>query len=141
MECVHATELLLAVDPAELQHDASGALAAHLQSCASCRARADLILSEQARLDRALTALSGARQRTSRPASRRYLPRLVLPLTAAAALALIVWQGARRGTGELPPILLPATRIAEVPVVNARADRNVAVMRATDPNITVVWYY
>jgi hypothetical protein len=33
------------------------------------------------------------------------------------------------------------TRVPEVPVVNAGTERNVAVMRTSDPNITVVWYY
>jgi len=41
----------------------------------------------------------------------------------------------------LPPLLVPPARIAEVPVVNASTDRNVAVMRTSDPKITVIWYY
>ena len=141
MDCRVATELMLEADTAELQGNA-GALAEHLRSCAECRARAALILREQNRLHVALTSLSGARA-AARPnrSLRRYVPRLLLPLTAAAALALIFWQESWQRGEPLPPLLVPATRIAEVPVVNARADRNVAVMRTSDPRITVVWYY
>lgn len=152
LDCRTASELLLTADPAELRGAGATDLARHVRTCAGCRARARLIVGEQARLDQLLsqvtaraTLWSGAAtpvaRATTAPSRRQTLRHVVLPLAAAAALFLVVRQTAERAQGPLPPISLPPARVAEVPVVNAPAERNVAVMRTSNPNITVIWYY
>jgi hypothetical protein len=144
IDCATATDLLLTAEPDELRGVGGSALAAHVRACASCRGQAELLLAEQAWLAHALdtlTSLHRADPPARRPA-RRWLPTVLVPLTAAAAAAAVVFVSrGRDGAGPLPPILLPPTRVAEVPVVNAGTARNVAVMRTSDPKITVIWYY
>jgi hypothetical protein len=144
IDCATATDLLLVAAPAELRGAGDSELAAHVRTCASCRAQAELLLAEEARLARALdtlTALHTATVSDRRPL-RRWAPRLLLPLAAAAAaMVVLMTREAQRNRGPLPPLLVPPTRVAEVPVVNASSRRNVAIMRTSDPRITVVWYY
>ena len=145
IDCATATDLLLEAEPAELRGEGESALAAHLRECASCRGQAELLLGEQARLAHALdtiTAVHTTPRSQHRPVTRRWLPRVLLPVAAAAAAVIVfVARPAQRADEPLPPLLVLPARIAEVPVVNASTDRNVAVMRTADPKITVVWYY
>lgn len=142
IDCATATELLLTAEPAELRGTGDSELAAHVRACTSCRSQAELLLANQTQLAHALdtlTSLHSTAVTALRPV-RRWAPRLLLPLAAAAA-AVIVSRVVERAVEPLPPIIVPPTRVAEVPVVNASTERNVAVMRTSDPNITVVWYY
>jgi hypothetical protein len=145
IDCATATDLLLEAEPAELRGEGETALAAHVRECASCRGQAELLLGAQARLAHALdtiTALHTTPRSKHRPATRRWLPRVLLPVAAAAAAVIVVVsRPGQRADQPLPPLLVLPARVAEVPVVNASTDRNVAVMRTSDPKITVVWYY
>ncbi|HEX8906064.1 MAG TPA: hypothetical protein VF771_14550, partial [Longimicrobiaceae bacterium] len=68
MDCRTARDLLLEADPAELRGERDSPLAAHLHSCAGCRARAAAILAGQAELDAALRTLAAP------PAGTRVIP-------------------------------------------------------------------
>jgi hypothetical protein len=144
IDCATATDLLLTAEPAELRGAAESELAAHVRACAICRAHAQLLLGEQTELAYALDTLTAqhAGSVSARRPLRRWLPRVLLPVAAAAAAALVFVSTYIEGDDKpLPPLLVPPTRVAEVPVVNASTDRNVAVLRTSDPDITVVWYY
>jgi hypothetical protein len=144
IDCATAADLLLVAEPAELRGEGDTGLAGHVRACASCRAQAQLLLAEQARLGRALhtlTALHTSPASRDRP-TRHWLPRVLLPVAAAAAaVVMLVTRTAEHANEPLPPLLVPAARVADVPVVNASTTRNVAVMQTSDPKITVVWYY
>jgi hypothetical protein len=144
IDCATATDLLLEAEPAELRGAGGSELAAHVRGCAACRGQAELLLAGQARLAHALDTLTSLHT-AAVPARRplwRWASRVLLPLAAAAAAMIVIVSRAAEPDGQaLPPLVVPPARIAEVPVVNAGTARNVAVMRTSDPNITVVWYY
>ena len=154
--CAGFRELLLEADPSELRGVGESPLALHLRHCARCAADAERVLAAQQRMAAALAGLTAsaapppAPGRTeprawSAPGSRaRTRRRLILgaaPLTAAAVLMLLLVQ--QRDRDELPLLEPVSEQIAvagDVPVVNVSTAHDVAIMKTSDPNITVVWY-
>ena len=110
-------------------------LAEHIAHCASCAAAVRAIRAQQSTLHEALRTLSGdvAPQRTVR--HRWRAATAVIPLAAAAVLALLLTRDAE------PPIVLPEPHIPGSTIVNAVPGSGVAVMQTKDPNITVVWTF
>ena len=144
IDCATSMDLLLVADVAELSGAGDSDLAAHVRMCASCRVHAERLLAEQARLAHALATLTALHTApaSNRTPLRRWATRLVVPLAAAAAaVVVLVTREGQRDREPLPPLIVPPMRVAEVPVVNASTGRNVAVLRTSDPRITVVWYY
>jgi hypothetical protein len=129
----------------------------HLRTCRDCAALAAAVLAGNAALDGTLAQLTGTRGAggavrpaaavydTARPAgvARRRLPRwpaALVPLAAAAAL-LLVLNPALTTRAPLPPLPAPAEAVPATPVVNAVGASGVAVMRTSNPSITVVWTF
>lgn len=91
------------------------------------------------------------RVRASR--SRRIGGRVLAPVALAAMLAGVLLIGDRLrvpfGAGSLTTpfssplvrLYVPAPRVPDAPVVNAAPGSDVAVMRTTNPDITVVWTF
>ena len=156
--CVEMHERLLEADPAELLGDGGSTVARHIAGCAACAAAARRILRSQQELADALSQLSaraapvarvvsvgpGASAESAvRPArgARRSLLRVMPPLAAAAVLVLFLLQP--RVADELPrlePVPEPTAYALDMPVVNATAGSDVAVMQTSNPKITVVWF-
>ncbi|MBV9107862.1 MAG: hypothetical protein JO306_00470 [Gemmatimonadetes bacterium] len=149
IDCRTARVLLFEADPAALRGEGDGELAAHLRTCAACRAAADVVLAGQAELDAALRALAAPRTgtrviplRPRMPLARR-VAAVAVPLAAAAAAVLLVAR---------PPAPAPerpgvqAERIARAlfprqPVAQPAPGQHAAVMTTRDPGVTVVWIY
>ena len=137
--CVTARELMLDAEPSELHARGESPLAAHLRACADCARAARAILAVTDDLAYALDTLAATPAANAR-ADRSRLRRLTFalaPLAAAALLLIALWQ--RNQEPALAPIVLPALDVPTVPVVNVPASGTVAVMRASNPNITIVW--
>jgi predicted anti-sigma-YlaC factor YlaD len=150
VECDAMTGALLDAAPEELEGRGETDLARHLESCPSCRGIADRILAETAALNRWLerpgaldvdAILARARlEASARPTvGRRFREaRWVLPLTAAAALA-VLYLAERppppRGTPEPSRVAMTEPTLDLEVVGNATA----AVLETDNPNITVVW--
>jgi len=149
MDCAAARALLLEADPAELRGETDGPLAEHLRACAACRARADAILAGQAELDAALRTLSTASRdpKVIPLAARRGWGRRIAPAAVSfAALAATVAAVMLSRPGDAGPPRGTADRIARLlfptpPVARAEGGRNVAVLKTSDPDVTVVWVY
>ena len=138
--CVTARELMLDAEHEELHARGDSPLARHLRACADCARAARAIVAVNNDLAHALDTLSAmpARHATVRPSKVRRLTIALAPLAAAAALLLALWQR-NAEPDALAPIVLPVQEVPTVPVVNAPATGTVAVMRASNPNITIVW--
>jgi hypothetical protein len=147
--CRTARDLLLEADPAALRGQGDGELAAHLRSCAPCRAAAQAVLAGQAELDAALRTLAAPRRGTRMIPLRRRMPlvrrvaAVAVPLAAAAAAVLLVARPPAT-TAEKPGV--QAERIARAlfprqPVAQPRPGQHAAVMTTRDPGVTVVWIY
>jgi hypothetical protein len=158
--CAEMRERLLDADPAELRGEGDSTVALHLHDCARCAAAARRILGAQQELAASLSTLTdqaaatgrvgatvgmsrawgrGHASRTSR--TRRWLIGTTAPLAAAAVLVLVLVQ--RRAGDELPrlePLPEQVAAATDVPMVNVTGNDDVAIMRTTNPNITVVWY-
>jgi anti-sigma factor RsiW len=138
--CGDARELMLEAEPGDLHPESISPLGSHLRTCAACTADAARIRAANASLEGALEALV-ANPRPAAPVAvvrqrRRGIVRIAVPLAAAAALLLVVLE---ERTQTMLPILLPVEQVPDAPVVNATGDGAVAVMRTSNPNITIVW--
>jgi anti-sigma factor RsiW len=139
LTCVTARELMLDAEPSELHARGDSPLARHLRACADCARAASAILAMTDDLAHALDTLAAAPAAKPR-ADRSKLRRLTIalaPLAAAALVLIVLWQ--RNQEPALEPIVLPVQDVPTVPVVNVPAGGTVAVMRASNPNITIVW--
>jgi len=149
MDCAAARALLLEADPAELRGEADSPLAAHLAACADCRAAADAILAGEAELDAALRTLASPSTdpkviplRPARGWGRRMVPAAASFAALAAAVAGILLTrphtAAPRGatTEQIAQLMFPAP-----PIARAAAGQSVAVLKTSDPGVTVVWVY
>jgi len=145
--CEQCEEFLLSAEPAELREP--GEWGPHLRECAVCRERAEAILAGNDVLDSALAVLTARHAGDSAPGainaapSRRAhrVPRwlgALVPLAAAAVLLVVVQ---RQGTDSLAPRARPEPRVPVTPAVNAAGGSGVAVMRTSNPDITVVWTF
>jgi len=148
MDCAAARTLLLEADPAELRGEGDSPLAVHLRGCAGCRARADAILAGEAELDAALRMLAtpSADPKVVPLRLRRAWTGRIAP--AAASLAALAAAVAAMMLARPHPVPRGATseQIARLmfpapPVARAKAGRSVAVLKTSDPGVTVVWVY
>jgi len=155
MTCAEARERMLEAEPGELRPDARGPLAEHIAACSSCAAAAEQILvlesalgehlSRVPHLDPAeIVARAGSGRRpVRRPAPARRVAhgrrrQLWLTVAAAAALAgVLLWPR--------PPRSLPGTPVSvprlDPPAVEAPVGRDLAVLRTSNPDITVLWFF
>jgi hypothetical protein len=168
--CEAYRDRLLDAEPSELRADASTDLADHVRGCAGCRAAAGEILRADDALAHALagglaavppldaaavvanalatrTRLAGAAggappgDRSGAPVERRGAPGARarwIALAAAASIAALFLLSRRES--RLPGVEL-AARLATPVTVEAPADRNVAVIPTTNPDITVLWFF
>jgi len=149
MDCAAARALLLEADPAELRGGGDSPLAAHLAECAACRARAEAILAGEAELGAALRMLATPSAdakviplRPRRPWGGRMVPAAASLAAIAAALAAVMLAGPDTApprvasVDERARLMFPAA-----PVARAEAGRSVAVLKTSDPGVTVVWVY
>ena len=132
MTCSEAKRALLTAETDELRGQGTGALAGHIRACAGCRAASQQILDATQALASRLDRTVELPQRSAWPAW------IALPM--AASFAAVVAVQAFRSEPAVPRVgsLQDVKRPVITPVVNAPADRNVAVIKATD-DIIVIW--
>jgi hypothetical protein len=135
MNCHQAQPAMLTADLDELRGLGESELANHIRGCKACSQAAQRVLLATELL---ATNLDSAARATRKPV--RWSPQsawFALPIAAAVAAVLV----------SRPPQQLPLPRVGNLedvkrpvvqPVVNAPANRNVAVFKATEM-ITVVW--
>jgi hypothetical protein len=156
MTCIEAREALLEADIEELRDGTSEPLAAHLASCAECTHAAQTIIAEMDVLRAALDTLGGtadAALSTSHTESPVVIPiararsrRRTSFIAAAAGLACMaigavaLQREIARRAGDSYPLHLPQAAATAGPAVNAAGGGAVAVIRTSNPKITVVWY-
>jgi hypothetical protein len=145
--CEAYRDRLLGAEPSELRPGASTDLADHVRGCAGCRAAAREILRADDALahalagglaavpplDAAALVAKGLETRTRPVARARWMA-----LAVAASIAALVLLSRRES--RLPGVEL-AARLANPVTVDAPADRNVAVIATTNPDITVLWFF
>ena len=140
--CAKHRPALLTADPDELRGIGDSELARHIRECARCASDAQRILGTTAMLAARLDRSARISKTRGAAVKSDALPVWwALPIAAVLASVLIGGQRWRDRDAEVVPRVGALQRIelpVEVPVVNVRADRNVAVFRTTD-NITVVW--
>ena len=163
-ECASFREQMLEAEPAELRGEGESPLARHVRDCPTCARAAALLLEETARLDafladappldvEAVLARAGVATRgiATRGVAQQALPlrlgarrlqprRWWAPLAAAAALAGLLLFRAPDLT-RTPSPGAAARELPELPLVEASADQDVAVMPTGNPDITVVWIF
>jgi anti-sigma factor RsiW len=144
VNCTECRDRLLEAAPAVLRGEGASDVAAHLDRCASCRAIAQLLLDQHARLGDALdalapasaadaAALAAARESRSRRQRRRWVT--LAPVAAAAGLAALLVAG-----GDDVPPQPDSTAPPSPPIVEA-TDQNVVVYQTDNPDIVVIWLY
>jgi predicted anti-sigma-YlaC factor YlaD len=145
--CAEARAALLDADLDTLRPGAPGPLGAHLAACAACRAAADRILAGTGALAAARTrtartpaaaAAQAARTQGRRLRGRGRRLRVLVPVLAAASLALVFGRGLPFGSGALRPPVAPPPALP--PLVEA-GGQDVAVISTTRPDITIVWQF
>ena len=147
MTCATARTLLLTADPGELAGATGSDLALHIATCASCAARAALLLESQTELVRRLkvepphdapevvrSAIAAARRRAA--VRRRGW---TVPLAAAAGIAGLIGihSGGRTPFPAAQPV---APRAPGGFSVIASPGRSVAVLHTDNPNVVIIWY-
>jgi hypothetical protein len=130
VECDLAREAMLECEPEELEGLGGSPLAEHIRECDRCRRVGRVLLAELGALDAALdsTAAEAAEPAGPRAGVRRLRWRVLLPLAAAAALALVVtrWPEPR-------PVGPSAARVASGPSAAAGSARGAEARPATSP--------
>jgi hypothetical protein len=135
MNCLEARQVMLTAEPAELRGLGQTELASHIRSCQACGQAAQRVLLAT---DLLAAKLDSTARATRKPARWSRQPAwLALPIAAALAAVLV---SRRPDELVLPRVgnLQDVKRPVVQPVVNAPANRNVAVFKATE-KITVVW--
>ena len=144
MNCTECRDRLLEAAPAVLRGTDGPDVAAHLNTCASCRAIAHTLLEQETRLREALDALAPAgvvdtaataAARVSRSRRRRRRWAALVPVAAAAGLAALLLGGG----DDLAP-RPDAFRPAPPPLVETSAP-HVVVYQTSNPDIVVIWLY
>ena len=153
-DCQATRDWLLEVDPEELEQDATGEYADHLDECPQCRALADEILGSDQSLRDALEGVEPAldlevalvRARGAHLATRRRKRwQVAVPLTAAALGGLLlIGRPSPAPVSRFDPATVRAARTLGLagarPVVKAESHERVAVLPTDNPNITVIWF-
>ncbi len=155
MSCERWQASILEAEPAELRGDIAGELARHLTDCDACRALARAILEEQASLGAILRQAAllrpvdaevvvGRARLSAAPARTRFRRAIIVAATAAAAAAALLMVRPERRTPSPAPASMgeQAARPRPLqPLVDAPPGGRVAVLRTSNPKITVVWYF
>ena len=140
MTCDEARELMLTAEMEELGASGDGALAMHIRSCDACAHAARSIVLALRDVDAALDGLSAP---VARGGNRRLTRARMLAVAAVLAGVAIggvsLQREMARRAGDAYPLYLPS-RPATAGVVNAEQGSAVALIRTSNPKITVVWY-
>ena len=150
VNCDTALEQMLVSEVEDLTGESGTELAAHIVACARCQAVASEIVEGQRRLADSLramesgrtvdTVLDEVRAQVTRRRRRTRAFRVLVPLAAAAALALLVTTD-RSGT--VPSSVAVPESATAVPrtMVRLPPTTNAMVLKTDNPKITVVWFY
>jgi hypothetical protein len=148
MDCAAARALMVEADLAEVRGEGDSPLAAHVRACAECQGHAAMILEGEAELDAVLAELARPSEKARvvplRP-RRGWAGRIAPAASSFAALAAAV-AGVMLARPHAAPRGATAEQIARLmfptpPVARAEAGRSVAVLKTSDPGVTVVWVY
>ena len=152
IECTRSFDALLEADVEELSGVAETDVGVHVRECGRCAAAAQAILDGNDVLDKVLGSVPAidaralvARARLEAPQRvGKRAPRLTrrwrrgAALAAAASIAVVLLLPER----DMPMSgveLAPRTEVYSL--VEAPADRSVAVIQTDNPDITVLWFF
>ena len=150
VNCEMALDQMLESDVEDLTGESGTELAAHIVACERCQAVASEIVEGQRRLADSLRAMEAVRtvdvvldEVRSQATRRRRRARafgVLVPLAAAAALALLVTSDP---SGTVPSdAVIPEIAIAVPPtLVRLPPATNAILLKTDNPKITVVWFY
>jgi hypothetical protein len=124
MKCDEAREAMLIAEPEDLLGRGSGALAEHLVSCVGCAERARMLASAIPPLANKLNA-----RRHRRAAMMVGIP------AAAAAVVLGIFIARPDDARDGAPAAIPVNVVS----VDVKAGQHAAVLKTSDPTVTVVW--
>jgi hypothetical protein len=126
MNCLEAREAMLIAELSELRGTGNTPLAAHIASCHACHQIGGALGCDARRLSASIA------KRTSRRIA------LFAAIPAAAAAIVIITTIAHR---EAPVTRQPpaALRPAHVVSVDVAPGQRAAVLKTSDPNVTLVW--
>jgi hypothetical protein len=138
MDCTAARELMLEAELDELSGNPDTPLTRHIAGCAECATIARTLLQGYSDLDAGLTQLTHGRTPNVLPFRKRRAVWSLVPLAAAAVLAMLML---RSGDERLPP---PPTQLAQLmfpeeAVVTPPPGQQAVVIEK--PGLTVVWLY
>ncbi len=126
MTCDEARETMMTAEPHELLGRGEGALGAHLAGCHACAKKAKVVVAALAPLSRTV----------SRRARRRAAMIVGIPAAAAATvIGVLVGRSASDNTRVAPLTAIPANVVS----VDVKAGQRAAVLKTSDPKVTVVW--
>ena len=126
MTCDEAREMMLTAELRELLGRTDNALAEHIAGCSTCAARGRMLAGALAPLSR----------KVDRRAGRRAAMVVGIPAAAAAAVIGVFIARPDNDAGHVAPRLaLPANVVS----VEVRAGQRAAVLKTSDPKVTVVW--
>jgi hypothetical protein len=125
MNCREAREAMLVAERGELRGEGETPLAAHVASCEACGRVGIALISDLRRL-----SASVARRNSKRIA-------LIAALPAAAAIVIVARIAVREEPARRPA--LSAQPPAHVVSVDVAAGQRAAVLKTSDPKVTLVW--
>ena len=152
--CTRSLDYLLEAELDELDGSADTEVGRHVGDCERCRVVAQKVLDRTARLDSALatvphrfdvdallrrarSAEPGPRAATISPLRRRWQRFATVALAASIVGLLILGDQ----DAPLPDSTLAPSVAARLPIVEAPATQNVAVISTDNPDITVLWFF
>ena len=150
MNCEMALEQMLESDMEDLTGESGTDLAGHVVTCERCQAVASEIVEGQRRLADSLramesgravdTVLGEVRAQATRRSRRTRAFGVLVPLAAAAALALLVTSD-RSGMVPASPVVTESAKAPPRALVRLPPTTNAMVLKTDNPKITVVWFY
>ena len=153
-DCARALEYLLDAEPDELSGRSDTEVGRHVRECDRCRAASQKVLDSTARLDAALAVVpddfdfAAILRRAKSPESKRHTA-TVGPIrrrwggiaTVALAASIVGLLVLSDRDDPLPGTAVTARVTVQLPIVDAAADQDVAVIETDNPDITVLWFF
>lgn len=148
MTCATIRDKLLEAELGELRGHGDSPVSRHVRTCPACRELADRVVYGERALAMALAELRPRVDGTNTGAALTRSPRHARRFSAvwasvavAAGITAILFARSGRGPAPTNPVPEPRRGQVALPIVEAPAGRNVAVLNTGNPDIVVVWFF
>jgi hypothetical protein len=139
MTCTDALSAMLVADREVLRGEGDSRLARHVRRCGACRLAATALEAEIAVLAVRVIARGREVPLVERGPARRIGWRAAILATLPIAATVIAVVVLRRGTDRQPVPRSLERRAPAVVSVDVAPGQNAAVIKTSDPNVTIVW--